>query len=126
MLGKSIPAAPLRNEFFQLFQTKGIQKALQEYTSEKLSFPQRTKKILLNVWNTSWNIALAIREQIYKIIDYFYTIFHPSPKVISIQDTLKVILETHCSVSRFGDGELKFIAGSETWFQKKKEHYKKD
>lgn len=118
-LEKSIPAAPLRNEFFQQFQTKGIQKALQEYTSEKLSFPQRTKKILLNVWNTSWNIALAIREQIYKIIDYFYTIFHPSPKVISIQDTLKVILETHCSVSRFGDGELKFIAGSETWFQKK-------
>lgn len=118
-LEKSMPAAPLRNEFFQLFQNKGIQKALQVYASEKLSLPQRIKKILLNVWNTSWNIALTIREQVYQIIDYFYTIFHPAPKVISIQETLKTILETHCSVSRFGDGELKFIAGSETWFQKK-------
>lgn len=118
-LEKSSASSPQRKEFFQMFQEKGIQKALHQYAREKISFSQRIKKQLLVVWNQAWNIALATREKAYQTIDTFYTLFHPAPKVITIEETLKTILEQRCSVSRLGDGELKFIAGIETWFQKK-------
>ncbi|MDD6079266.1 MAG: SP_1767 family glycosyltransferase [bacterium] len=118
-LEKSSVSSPQRKEFFLMFQEKGIQMALRQYARKKVSFPQRMKKYLLVVWSLIWNIALAVREQGYLMMDKFYTLFHPAPKVISIEETLKTILEKRCSVSRLGDGELKFIAGIETWFQKK-------
>ena len=40
-----------------------------------------------------------------------------TPRVLSIQDTLAYIIENKCSVSRFGDGEIKLIAGKSLAFQ---------
>lgn len=36
---------------------------------------------------------------------------YPNPKILGISDTLNYILEHRCSVSRFGDGEIKWILG---------------
>lgn len=51
------------------------------------------------------------------LIDSFLYHNHPSPTVKSIEETLQMILKTHCSVARFGDGEIKFVVGKESWFQ---------
>ena len=40
-----------------------------------------------------------------------------SPAVLSIQETLTYIVENKCSVSRFGDGEIKLVAGQSLAFQ---------
>ncbi len=40
-----------------------------------------------------------------------------SPAVLSIQETLAYIVENKCSVSRFGDGEIKLVAGQSLAFQ---------
>lgn len=44
---------------------------------------------------------------LYKIIYFFYN----PPQVRSIEDTLDFIIKNKCSVSRFGDGEIKWIYG---------------
>lgn len=40
------------------------------------------------------------------------------PNVMSIDETIDYISENHCSVSRYGDGELKIISGENIRFQK--------
>ncbi len=42
-----------------------------------------------------------------------------NPKIMTIEDTLEKIAKEHCSVSRFGDGEYKWMAGiPQTSFQR--------
>lgn len=47
-----------------------------------------------------------------------YCRFSKSPKVVTLEDTLNYIIENKCSVARYGDGEMKFVRGMETNFQK--------
>lgn len=41
-----------------------------------------------------------------------------APKVVSIDDTIERIVRNHCSVSRFGDGEMLLIGGKGIRFQR--------
>ena len=41
-----------------------------------------------------------------------------TPKIMSMDETMDYIIEYHCSVSRFGDGELKLAIGEDISFQK--------
>ena len=42
---------------------------------------------------------------------------YPSPEILSLQGTLEFIKSSHCSISRFGDGEIKLISGKDLAFQ---------
>lgn len=49
-----------------------------------------------------------------------------NPTIVSIEDTLEKIAKEHCSVSRFGDGEYKWMAGiPQTSFQRFSEEMQK-
>lgn len=50
-------------------------------------------------------------------MDYVYRVIYPTPTVKSIEETLKKIIEDHCSVSRYGDGELNIMIGKDIDFQ---------
>ena len=41
-----------------------------------------------------------------------------TPEVFDIEHTMRKLLDTDCSISRFGDGEIKLIAGQDIGFQK--------
>lgn len=75
------------------------------------------KKILLYFWNFGWDIYLAARDYLFIACDRIRTLFMQEPKVLSLPDTLRYIRDNRCSVARYGDGEMKFVIGTETWFQ---------
>lgn len=51
------------------------------------------------------------------VIGYYYSLKYKSPKTMSIFETLDYILESKCSIVRFGDGELMIAAGKDLDFQ---------
>lgn len=62
------------------------------------------------------NILNELRKCYHAYLKYknrFWAIYYPGPYVYSIEETLKIIIEEKKSVCRFGDGELKWIAGIE-------------
>lgn len=75
------------------------------------------KRILLFFWNLLIDIKIKLNDFIHYIIDFFYQKKHKPPKIMSCEETVKYILKTGCSVSRFGDGELKLISGKNICFQ---------
>lgn len=40
------------------------------------------------------------------------------PEVYDIEQTIQILLDSECSISRFGDGEMKLIAGQDIGFQR--------
>lgn len=71
------------------------------------------------------NTPLSIRHKIGPIIAYaiYVTNIHfrknrSRPHVLSIEDTLDLILKEKLSVIRFGDGEITLLDGGDTAFQK--------
>lgn len=51
------------------------------------------------------------------IKDFFYRSFTEKPEVASVEETIDTIIDTGCSVARFGDGEIKLVAGKDISFQ---------
>ncbi len=76
------------------------------------------KEILLKIWNVLYDFKTKIKDCYCKIRDFFYTRTHKPPQIMTCEDTVKYILETGCSVARFGDGELKLVSGKDLIFQK--------
>lgn len=61
---------------------------------------QEGKVVVLDFWDT-WIVSKC----------------YPAPKIMSLDDTLGTIACKRCSVSRFGDGEIKLVAGRSLAFQ---------
>lgn len=76
------------------------------------------KQILVNFWNESFNVFLKGRDILDTIIDSITVSLVSPPRVASIDTTIEKIINEKCSVSRFGDGELKLVAGKSISFQK--------
>lgn len=57
------------------------------------------------------------KETLDCFIDYIRSRFFSTPKVLSIEESLEIILQEKVSVSRFGDGELKIIQEKSIGFQ---------
>lgn len=75
------------------------------------------KFFLLRLWNFLLDLKIKIKDTWYLIIDFFYTRTHKPPQIMSCEDTVKYILETGCSVARFGDAELKLASGRNVIYQ---------
>ncbi|WP_413307849.1 SP_1767 family glycosyltransferase [Bacillus sp. 1P10SD] len=76
------------------------------------------KNILVNVWNYSFNILLNIKKAYLTLVDNCVIKVVRPPYVSTIDQTIEKIIKEKCSVSRYGDGELKLIAGRDISFQK--------
>ena len=78
----------------------------------------KIKGILLFFWNIFYKIRKSLKQLFYSVDDFFYRSFHSAPRVATNRQTLDYIVENHCSVSRFGDGEIKLAKGDSISFQK--------
>lgn len=67
------------------------------------------KKDLVNIWNWSFDRYVELRDKIQLVYDFCYRETHKAPKLASIRDTIQYVLDTGCSVSRFGDAEMKVL-----------------
>ena len=67
------------------------------------------KDLVINLWNWSVDQYIRFKDMLYRFWDFFYRSTHQAPKVASIRDTILYILDTGCSVSRFGDAEMKVL-----------------
>lgn len=79
------------------------------------------KKILLFFWNLIVVSKRKISDFLFLIKDKIYTLFNKAPIVMTSEDTVRYILENNCSVTRYGDGEIKLIIGKDILFQKSTE-----
>ena len=104
-----------RDDFFAAANRQSVKAALRRYAGEKPG--AALKRRLLTVWNRLWETALHLRNKLLAGADGLYARFHRPPRVVGIEDTLRLIIEKGCSASRFGDGELKLLCGEQTWFQ---------
>ena len=67
------------------------------------------KKFFVKLWNWCYDKNVEIRDSLFRIYDICYKNIVPTPKVASIRETIQYILDTGCSVSRFGDAEMKVL-----------------
>ena len=75
------------------------------------------KKFLLFFWNAFITVRNHIKDLFFYIKDFFYTRTHKAPDIMSCEETVKYILSSGCSVSRFGDAELKLVSGRNVIYQ---------
>jgi len=70
------------------------------------------------VWNRVADAYLNMRDRFRLLLDKYWLsrVIH-MPEVLSVDDTLETIERERCSVSRFGDGEIKLLAGESLYFQ---------
>lgn len=78
----------------------------------------KIKKLLLFFWNRFADLRIALRQKKLFRRDARYVRRHAPPQVLSIADTLDRVARDTLSVSRFGDGEIKLVAGLDISFQK--------
>ncbi len=76
------------------------------------------KKFLLKIWDTLYEMKLKIADLFWLIFDFFYSRFQKPPEVASVEETINAIIENKASIARFGDGEIKLVAGEDISFQK--------
>ncbi|MBR6979893.1 MAG: SP_1767 family glycosyltransferase [Prevotella sp.] len=116
-INKSSTLSTKRDMFFSEMKDVPIKKLLRKYTTQKQPLKNHLKSFMASIWNKAWDTGLGIRKDLYIANDYIFSHFHRKPHVVGIEASIQHILDHHCSVSRYGDGELKIILGMGTWFQ---------
>lgn len=76
------------------------------------------KRYMVNAWNKFVDVILIIKNHLLTVADQIVQHIYKPPKVQSIEETINTILENRASISRYGDGELKLIAGKDISFQR--------
>lgn len=76
------------------------------------------KKLLLAIWNAVVNTYLKLADAWWRFFDFFYRHLTHPPKVADVEETIQTILDNNSSIARFGDGEIKLVAGRDISFQK--------
>ncbi len=76
------------------------------------------KKFLLKIWDALYEIKLKITDAFWLAFECFYAPLHKPPVVAGVEETIDAIVKNKASIARFGDGEIKLIAGKDLKFQK--------
>jgi len=72
---------------------------------------------LVSLWNAVYKAAVSVNQSCLVFLDSIVGKFSFKPKVLSLEETLELILKDGCSISRFGDGEIKLTTGHSLAFQ---------
>jgi len=78
----------------------------------------KVKRVLVRCYNNFIDFKRDMPMRFKRCKDFWYRKTHKQPKIMSIADTVNYILDKKCSVSRFGDGEMKIVCGDGIFFQK--------
>lgn len=77
----------------------------------------KIKKVLVNLYNNYYDFRIGIKEQKNWRKDRKLQMELGVPNIMSVDDTLDVILSTDKSICRYGDGEFKLMDGESIQFQ---------
>lgn len=77
----------------------------------------KPKSIALCVWNALYKCLVTMNDKVHLLYDRIYSSCVRPPQVASIDETIRFVLETKCSVSRFGDAEMKILHGDNITYQ---------
>ena len=86
-----------------------------------LKFILKYKKYLVLIWNKLIDYSILIINNLYYFNDKLMKIILKKPSVLKIDETIEYIINNNCSVSRYGDGELKLMRDNSIFFQEKNE-----
>lgn len=75
------------------------------------------KQLLIKILDFLIKNKIRINDFIHYCYDKIYQKKHKPPVIMSCEETVKYILRTNCSVSRFGDAELKLVSGKDVCYQ---------
>lgn len=64
-----------------------------------------------------YNAFLPVYDLRYVVYNHFYSFFTKDPIIKNTDLTLEKIIESKCSVSRYGDGEFSLVSGKSLYFQ---------
>lgn len=78
----------------------------------------RIKKALLRIWDLLHDARAALSDLFWCAFDFFYRHCTTPPNVAGVEETIRTIRDGKCSIARFGDGEIKLVAGKDISFQK--------
>lgn len=67
------------------------------------------KKSFVKFWNWSFDQYMVLRDKWMLAYDWCYKHTHKAPKISSVLDTINYVVNNKCSVSRFGDAEMKVL-----------------
>ncbi len=76
------------------------------------------KKFLLKIWDAFHKFKVKIIDLFWFVFNFFYAPAHKPPVIASVEETIDAIIENNASIARFGDGEIKLVAGKDISFQK--------
>lgn len=75
------------------------------------------KKFLLGFLNAFYKIKKGVADKLWACFDFFYSRFKKAPCVASVEETIDALASNRFSIARFGDGEIKLVAGKNISFQ---------
>lgn len=75
------------------------------------------KKFLISTWNKLFEVYFAIKDFFLITIDTFYSVLCSPPHVLSLDGSIKLIIEKKKSIARYGDGEIKLCNNRNLGFQ---------
>ncbi len=76
------------------------------------------KSFLLKIWNGLYDLKVKLIDLFWLVFDFFYSRVTKKPAVASVEETIDTIAKNNCSIARYGDGEIKLVAGRDISFQK--------
>ncbi|MBQ8228801.1 MAG: SP_1767 family glycosyltransferase [Clostridia bacterium] len=76
------------------------------------------KKLLLALWDFLHKAKKSFADFLWCFFDFFYSKIKKPPIVASVEETIDKLAEGRYSIARFGDGEIKLVAGKDISFQK--------
>lgn len=75
------------------------------------------KRMIIKIIDFSVKLWNSVKDGFFEVKDFFYRQLTENPKVASVDETINKIVSEKCSVARFGDGEIKLVAGKDISFQ---------
>lgn len=75
------------------------------------------KNFLLKILNVLYDLKVRLSDLFWLVFDFFYSRLTKTPEVASVDETIEMLIKNECSIARFGDGEIKLVAGRDISFQ---------
>ncbi len=75
------------------------------------------KNFLLGILNNFYKIKKVTTDKLCAFFDFFYSRVKKAPCVASVEETIDALANNRFSLARFGDGEIKLVAGKNISFQ---------
>lgn len=75
------------------------------------------KKHLLKIWNFLYHLKVRLVDMFWLVFDFFYSRLKKAPVVATVDETIEALVEENYSIARYGDGEIKLVAGRNISFQ---------